>query len=57
MHNKKIRPVLTEILSEITAPKVIKNVECLKLFSDIMKFILTCKLMKYLYFVVFVHES
>lgn len=43
MHNKSMRPVMTEILAEITSPKPLKNLESLKLFADIIKFILTCK--------------
>ena len=38
---------MTEILQEITAPKSIENVECLRLIADILRFVLT----------LFVHEE
>lgn len=43
MHNKALRSVMTEILIEVTSPKQLKNLECLKLIADILKFILTRK--------------
>lgn len=39
-----MRPIMTEILAEITSPKPILNFECLKLIADIIKFILTCNI-------------
>ena len=56
MHNKNIRTVMTEILGEITAPKVLKHLECLKVIADIIKFILTCKITLAKH-IVFVHEQ
>lgn len=47
MHDSTIRNLLTEILSEITTPKRINNIECLRLISDIIRFVLT----------LFVHEQ
>lgn len=47
LHDSKIRGMLTEILSEITTPKRIDNIECLRLISDILRFVLT----------LFVHEQ
>lgn len=32
---------MTEILIEVTSPKQLKNIECLKIIADIIKFILT----------------
>ena len=34
---------MTEILGEINGPKPIKSQEGLKMISDVIKFILTCK--------------
>jgi hypothetical protein len=47
MHDSKMRQFMTEILQEITAPKSIENVECLRLIADILRFVLT----------LFVHEE
>jgi hypothetical protein len=47
MHDSQMRVVMTEILQEITAPKKIENIECLRLISDIIRFVLT----------LFVHEQ
>jgi hypothetical protein len=47
MHDTKMREFMTEILSEITAPKFIENIECLRLIADILRFVLT----------LFVHEE
>mmetsp|Transcript_20917 Transcript_20917/g.19976 ORF Transcript_20917/g.19976 Transcript_20917/m.19976 type:complete len:89 (+) Transcript_20917:1234-1500(+) len=47
MHDRRIRPVLAEILGEINSPKLIKSHDCLKLIADIIKFVLT----------LFVHEG
>lgn len=47
LHDNKIRVVLTEILSEITSPRRINNIECLRLIADILRFVLT----------LFVHEQ
>jgi len=46
LHDSRIRMALTEILGEITTPKRIDNIECLRLISDIIRFVLT----------LFVHE-
>lgn len=46
MHDSKMRVLMTEILSEITTPKRIDNIECLRLIADILRFVLT----------LFVHE-
>jgi len=42
-----MRQVMTEILQEITSPKRIDNIECLRLIADILRFVLT----------LFVHEE
>jgi len=47
MHDSKMRQFMTEILSEINAPKSIENVECIRLIADILRFVLT----------LFVHEE
>jgi len=47
MHDTKMRMFMTEILSEITAPKRIENIDCLRLIADILRFVLT----------LFVHEE
>jgi len=47
MHDTKMRGIMTEILSEITSPKRIDNIECLRLIADIIRFVLT----------LFVHEE
>jgi len=47
MHDSKMRQFMTEILSEISAPKSIENVECIRLIADILRFVLT----------LFVHEE
>jgi len=47
MHDAKMRQVMTEILQEITSPKRIDNIECLRLIADILRFVLT----------LFVHEE
>ena len=47
MHDSGMRVVMTEILNEITHPKQIKNLECLKLIADVIRFVLT----------LFVHEE
>jgi hypothetical protein len=46
MNDTAMRVAVTEVLQEITAPKIIHNIDCLKLLSDILRFILT----------LFVHE-
>jgi hypothetical protein len=47
MHDSKMRQFMTEILQEISAPKSIENVECIRLIADILRFVLT----------LFVHEE
>jgi len=47
MHNGRNREVLCDILAEVTTPKRIDNIECLRLISDIIRFVLT----------LFVHEQ
>ena len=42
-----MRNIMTDILSDITAPKLINNIECLRLIADIIRFVLT----------LFVHEE
>lgn len=42
-----MRSAMTEILNEITSPRLLQSQECLKLIADIIKFILT----------LFVHEQ
>ena len=36
-----MRAILTDLLSEVTAPKRIENIEVLKITADIMRFVLT----------------
>ena len=47
MNDPKMRIAATEVLQEVQAPKSVKNIDCLKLLSDILRFILT----------LFVHEK
>jgi len=47
MHDKQMRIVMTEILSEVKHPQKIENIECLKIIADLMRFVLT----------LFVHEE
>ncbi len=42
-----MRIAIKEVLQEITTPKCIYNIECLKMISDILRFVLT----------LFVHEE
>jgi hypothetical protein len=46
LNDTSMRVAVTEVLQEITAPRVITNIDCLKLLSEILRFILT----------LFVHE-
>ena len=56
MHNKAMRAVMTDILKDITSPRQLNSLECLKLIADIIKFILTCTFNTFT-FSVFVHEQ
>ena len=47
LNDAKFRLILDEILSEITAPRSIENIETLQQISDILRFVLT----------LFVHEQ
>jgi len=47
MYDNNFRKNLSDILSEITYPKKIENIDCLKILSDIIRFVLT----------LFVHEE
>lgn len=47
LNDQKMRIAATEVLQEVQAPKNVKNVDCLKLLSDILRFILT----------LFIHEK
>ena len=47
MNNSNMRTGATEVLQEVQAPRAVKNIDCLKLLSDILRFILT----------LFVHEK
>jgi hypothetical protein len=47
MYDYNFRKNLSDILSEITYPKKIENIDCLKILSDIIRFVLT----------LFVHEE
>lgn len=47
MYDHNYRKILTDILCEITTPKKIENIDCLKIISDIIRFVLT----------LFVHEE
>lgn len=46
MNDSAMRVAVTEVLQEINAPKIISNIDCLQLISDILRHILT----------LFVHE-
>lgn len=46
MNDTAMRVAVTEVLLEINAPRIISNIDCLKILSDILRFILT----------LFVHE-
>ena len=46
LNDQRIRESVTEILMDIKAPKRIHNLDCLKLLSDVIRFLLT----------LFVHE-
>ena len=41
MNDKKMRFYFGEILGEVTCPSHIKNIDCLRTLSDIIRFILT----------------
>ena len=47
MHDRRLRTVVTEVLTEVKTPKPLSNADCLKQLADIIKFILT----------LFVHEQ
>ena len=47
MNDSAMRVAVTEVLQEINAPRIISNIDCLKILSDILRFILT----------LFVHEQ
>mmetsp|Transcript_34714 Transcript_34714/g.25855 ORF Transcript_34714/g.25855 Transcript_34714/m.25855 type:complete len:175 (+) Transcript_34714:964-1488(+) len=47
MHDHRLRPVLSELLGEANSSRPLKNFDCLKLLSDLIKFVLT----------LFVHEG
>ena len=47
LNDQRIRESVTEILQDIKAPKRIHNLDCLKLLSDVIRFLLT----------LFVHEQ
>jgi hypothetical protein len=46
MYDQSVRAAMSDILVEITHPKRIENLECLKMIADIIRFVLT----------LFVHE-
>ena len=47
LNDTRVRSAITEVLIDISAPKQVDNLDCLKYISDILRFILT----------LFVHEK
>jgi hypothetical protein len=47
MYDQTVRGTMSDILLEITAPKKVEKLECLKVIADIIRFVLT----------LFVHEQ
>jgi hypothetical protein len=46
MYDQSVRGAISDVLVEITHPKRIENLECLKMIADLIRFVLT----------LFVHE-